>query len=473
MNNPNILFISLPYATKEFHIGRIGGSFIPADVFKKYHQIFHDRKSFLISGLDCYGTDVYLKSKIENMSPDEYISSVNVNFKKVLEFLGIELMYNFTTNSIDHQLFVQKHLESLYQEKRLHIEPKLKMYCSNCDIFLADRFLVDSTGKPHEKLVESNQSPVLPFHCKLCSREAQEKRTNTLILDYLPQLSQKYQTTKKTINVTQTNKELSRTKCPWGLPNSDLMNSRLGSQSTCYVWIEALLSYLEQYKQLLLPTEANLVAYFYAKDNKYYHEIILPQLIANESISTHHEEVLSFCRNYFLFSKEKMSSSAGNCLDPLEIGVPGDLLRFAISKLDTLNSDKDISRQKIVKYSKDYFKEYVNLIKRIDGLSKTNRVTKESSLDINPSYHKWMNENDLSKSLDLVHNFYIEISKKLDSSLKEGSTINLIPELYTDCKKLFLYLKPFTPSISSKILEILEGSKNFRYDIDSYSIIVE
>ena len=465
---PNIFFISLPYATKEIHIGRLGGSFIPADILKQYYITFKNQNSILISGLDCYGSEVYLKAKSQNLSPEEYVYLVNIKFKKILDYLGIQLYTDFTTTSLKHRSFVQNHIKNLLSRNRLVIQEKEKNYCMYCDIFLADRFLIDQNNRPYEKLIENNIKPLLPYKCKLCDQKSCSKSIKVLVLNYVPDLSSKYHNTKKMLNLMETEKEISRNKSLWGLPNSKLIERILGEPSSCYVWVEALLSYLEQFLELNTPTSN--IFYFYAKDNRYYHEIVFPQLLQDEKINPKFDEVTSFCRNYYLFSKEKMSSSTGNCLDPLLLGIPGDMLRYATSKLDTLSSDSEISEEKIKELAQSYFKEYVNMVKRIDGICKNNRYVGSPSFDIDPRYHQCMLKNDLSKSLDYVHLYYKKINRKIDMELNSKTIEKNIPEFYALILNLFLYLQPFTPKISKQIIDLIHSQKPFFYDISTFKI---
>lgn len=473
ISNTNVLFVSLPYATKELHLGRLGGSFIPADVYKKYLTKFKGEDTRIISGLDCYGTDVYLRAHAEGVTPRAYIEKVKEKFIKILNFFDISLQFDFITSTEDHKVFVQKFIEELYSQGRLSVVEKEKKYCATCNIFLADRFLVDNQGVPHEKLIESRVPPVLPYRCKLCLNIPLDKPVNTLMLEYTPSLSEKYSTECIIQNVTETGKELSRAKSPWGVPNSTLIQDILGAPSTCYVWIEALLSYIQQFRGLPESIQKeSKITYFYAKDNKYYHEIILPQLIPTERISTHHSSTNSICRNYYLFSKEKMSSSKGNCLDPLLLGVPGDLLRYAICKLDTLHSDSDINESQIRKLCADYLKEYINLIKRVDGVTKSVRVVDPLlSVESRPRYHEHMLNNDLCKSLDDIHLYYQQISKRIEQCLTQKTLLKNSTLLYTQIYNFFDYLQPFTPRIAQQIKKLLKGSAPFRYDTITFEII--
>ena len=166
-----------------------------------------------------------------------------------------------------------------------------------------------------------------------------------------------------------------------------------------------------------------------------------------------------------------MSSSRGNCLDPLTLGVPGDLLRYAICKLDTLHSDSEINQELIYKLSGDYLKEYVNLLKRVDGVTNSTRqMSLLSDLKARPDYHKHMKNNDLSKSLEEIHLYYQQISKRIEMGLQQKTILRDCNTLYAEIYNFFEYLQPITPRIAKQIKEILKSNRPFMYNPLTFEI---
>ena len=90
----NILIgISWPFANGSLHIGHAASS-LPGDVIARYHRLKGDNV-ILVSGTDCHGTPIDVKSLQEKRNPKEIVDECHKNFSRDWKDLGISFdIYN-------------------------------------------------------------------------------------------------------------------------------------------------------------------------------------------------------------------------------------------------------------------------------------------------------------------------------------------------------------------------------------------
>ena len=82
---------ALPYANGPLHIGHLAGAYLPADIFVRYQRLKENEVLF-ICGSDEHGAAITLRSKKENISPQEIVDKYhNINKQSFKDF-GIDLV---------------------------------------------------------------------------------------------------------------------------------------------------------------------------------------------------------------------------------------------------------------------------------------------------------------------------------------------------------------------------------------------
>ena len=137
----NILIgISWPFANGDLHIGHAASS-LPGDVIARYHRL-KGNKVILVSGSDCHGTPIDVKALQENKTQKEIVDFCHENFKKDFDDLGFSFdLYNRTDDPY-HKDFVKKQFKKYYEFGYLYEKEEEQLYCENCKLFLADRYIV-------------------------------------------------------------------------------------------------------------------------------------------------------------------------------------------------------------------------------------------------------------------------------------------------------------------------------------------
>ena len=182
-----IIGISWPFANGELHIGHTASS-LPGDVIARYHRLKGD-KVILVSGTDCHGTPTEVKALQENKSPKEIVDDCHVSFSKDFKDFGISFdLYNRTDDPY-HKEFVQEQFVKYYNNGYLEEKEEEQLYCDNCKLFLADRYIIgicpkcgaEIKGDECEKcgsLLTIDE--VKETKCAICDNKASYKKNRNL-----------------------------------------------------------------------------------------------------------------------------------------------------------------------------------------------------------------------------------------------------------------------------------------------------
>lgn len=129
-----------PFANGELHIGHAASS-LPGDIIARYHRL-KGNKVILVSGTDCHGTPIEVKALKENLEPKDIVDKCHISFKNDFNKLGISFdLYNRTDDEY-HKKFVQDQFKKYYENNYLFEKEERQLYCNNCNMFLADRYII-------------------------------------------------------------------------------------------------------------------------------------------------------------------------------------------------------------------------------------------------------------------------------------------------------------------------------------------
>lgn len=129
-----------PYANGSLHIGHIA-ALLPGDILARYFRLKGENVCY-VSGSDCHGTPIQIRASKEGVSPNEIADKFHNEFKECFEKLGFSYdLYNKTSDEY-HIDFVQGFFKRLLESGYIYKKTELQAYCSRCDQFLPDRFVV-------------------------------------------------------------------------------------------------------------------------------------------------------------------------------------------------------------------------------------------------------------------------------------------------------------------------------------------
>ena len=96
----NILVcVAWPYANGPIHHGQLGGAYLPADIFARYHRIRGNRVA-MVSGSDTHGTPITVRADEEGRRPEDVVAEFHESILETWEGIGISFD-TFTTTMTD------------------------------------------------------------------------------------------------------------------------------------------------------------------------------------------------------------------------------------------------------------------------------------------------------------------------------------------------------------------------------------
>lgn len=296
-----------PYANGPLHIGHISG-LLNGDILARYHRLKGD-KVLYVSGSDCHGTPITLKSIAQNESPEAISES---NHQAILQgFNELDFSYDCygTTKEAIHYENAQKFFEALDANGHVYERISPQHYCPVCEQFLADRYIIatcpncGATAKGDECDFCNNPINLETLKdgiCAICNTATQHLDNKNLyfkLSDFQNTINQlidqhtadwranAIQLTKRYLDEGLRDRAYSR-DLDWGIP----LTKEGYTRKTIYIWLENVLGYNSMVRKWsaehnedpnhYLKTSPQLKTYYvHAKDNIPFHTIILPALL--------------------------------------------------------------------------------------------------------------------------------------------------------------------------------------------------
>ena len=119
---------------------------MPGDVLARYHRAIGDDVYF-VSGSDCHGTPVAIRAKQENRTPREISDLYHEEFTECFRALGFSYEEYTKTSAEEHKDFIKEFHGKLYESEYVYEKEVPQAYCTCCDTFLADRFVLGKCPK--------------------------------------------------------------------------------------------------------------------------------------------------------------------------------------------------------------------------------------------------------------------------------------------------------------------------------------
>lgn len=373
----NILITSaLPYVNNVPHLGNIIGCVLSADVFARYcrmrgHQIIY------ICGTDEYGTATETKALAEGLTPREICDKYHAVHKSIYEWFNIEFDQFGRTTTEEQTEIAQNIFEKLHANGFTSSSSVDQLHCSDCDKFLADRFVTgvcpycaydDARGDQCDlcgKLI--NAIDLKDSKCHICKREPKVRQSNHIFLS-LDKLQGEV--------ADFIDKQLERKDCKWSANAISIAKGWIkgGLEKRCitrdlkwgipvpleefkdkvfYVWYDAPIGYLSITKTLLgndwekwWKNPDNVELYnFVGKDNVAFHAVMFPstQLGARDNFTI----VNNLCATEYLnYEDSKFSKSRGTGVfgdNAMQTGIEADVWRFYLLYIRPENQDTSFS----------------------------------------------------------------------------------------------------------------------------------
>ena len=375
--NRRLITSALPYVNNIPHLGNLI-QMLSGDVFARFCRN-RGYDTIYICGTDEYGTATETKAIEEKKSPRELCDYYYMEHIKIYDWFHINFdKFGRTSNDecteITQSLFKDLDRAGLIKE---HVNKQL--YCPDCKMFLADRYVDGTCPKCGSDSARGDQcdacgsllDPIelLKPRCHTCGSTPEVRETKHLYID-LPALSDKLnewvdKTAKEgkwsdnAINITKAwirdglNERAITRDLKWGIP----VPKEGYENKVFYVWFNAPIGYMSITKQLAnelvkegkksfdwkswwLPSESEEgkskekvdLFQFIGKDNIPFHTVIFPSTLLG---SPHDWTKLYHMSSteYLNYEDGKFSKSRGVGVfgsDAIESGIPADAWRFYI-----------------------------------------------------------------------------------------------------------------------------------------------
>ena len=441
----NILIgISWPFANGDLHLGHIASS-LSGDIIARYYRLKGDNV-VLVSGTDCHGTPIEVEALNKKCSQKELVDRCHENFKKDFEDIGISFDIYTRTDEEYHKKFVQEKFKTYYENGYLYSKDEEQLYCENCKLFLADRYIKGVCpkcgnlikGDECEKCGSLFQiSEVKEKKCAVCGGKAHYKRTDNLyfsLSQFQPELEQLISISEdkwreNAILFTQRYlKEGVPDRCAsrhlnWGIsiPISGYEDKKIyGWFENVWGYVSASKKYLEEkglnYEDFWKEDKDNQIYLVHAKDNIPFHTIIFPSLLlACKERYKLPDRIIS--DEYLTIEGEKLSKSKGNYISIRELldKYPADVIRYYLAINDP---DK-----------RDFNFTYNGFINSINGelLGKWGNFVNRTLAFINKSFDSKLDKYDIDIEIsNLLKNAFVDVGE----CISKGNTKNGLEKIF-------------------------------------------
>jgi len=505
----NILIgISWPFANGELHLGHAASS-LSGDVIARYYRLKGDNVC-LVSGSDCHGTPIDVKSLQEHKSQKEIVDDCHERFSKDWKDLGVSFdLYNRTDDPY-HKEFVQEVFRKYYEKGYLYEKSEEQLYCEHCNLFLADRYIIgvcpkcgaDVKGDECEKCGSLlSISEVKDTKCAICGSITQVKGTKNLYFAL-----SKFQNIVK--ELCDTNKDLWRRnavdftnrylvegipdRCAsrslnWGIdiPIEGYEDKKIyGWFENVWGYVTACKKYCEEnnlnWEDFWKKNKENKIYLVHAKDNIPFHTVIFPSLLsATEDNYKLPDYIVS--DNYLTIEGEKLSKSKGNyiTLRYLLDKYPVDSIRYFFLINDPDKKDFNFSWNDFInsnnsellgKWGNFINRTLVFINKSFDGRIEDSNIDEDIENKLKELFNIVGNNIEAGKikeGLQTIFDFVGYANKYFDEKqpwiLAKEDKEKCKEVLFNCCNIIYnvnTLLKPYLPNTSSKVEEFIKKDNN-------------
>lgn len=135
-----LVCVAWPYANADIHQGNVTGSYLPADIYARYHRL-QGNHVLMVSGSDSHGTPVTVKADELGQTPRQVFEYYHARFLQTFQQLGLSYDLFTHTDTENHHRVSQDIFRKLLQEEFLFRQVTPQMYSPTTGKFLPDRYI--------------------------------------------------------------------------------------------------------------------------------------------------------------------------------------------------------------------------------------------------------------------------------------------------------------------------------------------
>ena len=358
---------ALPYANGPFHLGHLRSTYLPADIFCRYHRMIGD-DVLMVGATDEHGTPIAVQADKEGKKPIDIATRYHDMIVRDIKSCNISLdNFSRTTNPL-HYKISQDFFTYLYEHGYMYKKTIEQLYCPNCKKFLPDRYVEgtcpvcggEARGDHCENCGRALETTeLLEPHCLTCNTKPIIKDSTQyyfklsefedILRDYIENNDKLPNNVKNyTINwINDGLKDWVYTRdMDWGIPVP--LDEAKGK--VIYVWGEAFIGYISSAAEWSRkdgnPAWENYwndnAIHFIGKDIIYHHTIFWPAMLYAHGCKMPDS---IFAGEFLSLEGRKMSTSKNWVVwvDDFVKKFDADLLRYYLTIVAPLNKDTDFS----------------------------------------------------------------------------------------------------------------------------------
>ena len=409
--NKRLITSALPYVNNIPHLGNLI-QMLSADVFARFCRS-RGYETMYVCGTDEYGTATETKALQEKKTPRQLCDYYFAIHKDIYEWFDIAFDKFGRTSNEECTEITQSIFKDLDKNGFIKEHTSKQLYCTKCNMFLADRYVDGECPKCHATDARGDQcdscgtlldpTQLINPRCHTCGSTPEVRETKHLYIDlpsiapqlekWLEKASVEGKWSQNAIQMTKAwirdglNERAITRDLKWGIP----VPKEGYENKVFYVWFNAPIGYMSITKQLAdemkaagkpsfdwkkwwLPSESTEkfdekidLFQFIGKDNIPFHTVVFPCSeigTGKDYTKLYHMSSTEFL-NYESgkFSKSKGVGVFGS--DAKESGIPSDAWRFYIYYNRPENQDYQFTWKDFQeKYNKELIGNLGNLVNR-------------------------------------------------------------------------------------------------------------
>ena len=140
MNEFILVAVAWPYASADIHVGNMTGSYLPADIYARFHRL-QGNHVLMVSGSDSHGTPITVRADQENSTPEEVYKKYHAKFLDLFQQSGLSYDLFTSTHTENHFNVAQTIFSALKENGYLYTETQEHWYSTSQERFLPDRYV--------------------------------------------------------------------------------------------------------------------------------------------------------------------------------------------------------------------------------------------------------------------------------------------------------------------------------------------
>ena len=366
---------AIDYPNSSPHLGHAYEKTV-ADCLARWHRL-KGEEVFFLTGTDEHGKKIQLAAEKAGKKPKAFVDGQVKSFKKLCKDWNISCDNFIRTTDPKHEKICQNIFQKVLDKKDIYLGSYEGLYCTDCEAYYLEKDSENGSCPVHKKPLEKVKEESYFFKMSSYQKKWLE------FIEENPEFIFPVRRKQEIVNrVKEGLRDLSvsRTNFEWGIP------LKHDPKHVIYVWFDALLNYLSgidypsKKSEKFWPADIPVIG----KDILWFHSVIWPTMLFSAGIEPPKKIFVHGFIN--AASGEKLSKSAGNAIDPLELseefGI--DSVRYYLLREIPLGEDGNFSVEALIeRHNNELANSLGNLLHRTLALAekKLGSVVPEAQTD--------------------------------------------------------------------------------------------